>query len=208
MEDILDIYAKPYAAKEPVVCLDEKSKQLLADSRPSRPTAPGKIAIQDYEYVRKGTGNIFVAVEPLVGRRITQVTKRRTKRDYAVFIARLIQSYPKARVIHLVQDNLNTHFLSSLVEAFGILKAQRLWRKMVLHYTPKHASWLNMAEIEINALSTQCLDRRIASLDELQSEVEACTARRNRARTMIHWTFSREKAKKTFPTLYANELNG
>lgn len=208
MEDILDVYARPYSPKEPVVCLDEKSKQLLADSRPSRPTAPGKVAIQDYEYVRKGTGNIFVAVEPLAGTRITQVTRRRTKSDYAVFIERVIQNYPKARIIHLVQDNLNTHFLPSLIEAFGVQKAQKLWKKIVPHYTPKHASWLNMAEIEINALSTQCLDRRLASLEKLHGEVAACTARRNRDRTKIHWTFSREKAKKKFPTLYSNEING
>lgn len=208
MEDILDIYAKPYDKKEPVICLDEKSKQLLADSRPSRPTAPGKIAIQDYEYVRKGTGNIFVAVQPLAGKRITQVTRRRTKKDYAVFIEQLIGSYPKAKAIHLVQDNLNTHFLPSLVEAFGIQKAQKLWKKIIPHYTPKHASWLNMAEIEINAISTQCLDRRLSSIDELHGEVEACVARRNRDRTMIHWTFSREKAEKKFPKLYLNELNG
>ena len=208
MEDVLDVYAKPYDKKAPVICLDEKSKQLLADSRPSLPTAKGKIAIQDYEYVRKGTGNIFVAVEPLARKRITQVTRRRTKLGYALFLERLVKNYPKARSIHLVQDNLNTHFLPSLIEAFGVRKAQSLWKKIVPHYTPKHASWLNMAEIEINALSTQCLDRRLASLEKLHGEVEACTARRNRDRTMIRWTFSREKAKKKFPTLYSNELNG
>lgn len=208
MEDILDVYAKPYTPNEPVVCLDEKSKQLLADSRPSRPTAKGKIAIQDYEYVRKGMGNIFVAVEPLAGRRITQVTRRRTKRDYAGFIEHLIQSHPQARAIHLVQDNLNTHFLSSLTETFGIRKAKKLWKKIIPHYTPKHASWLNMAEIEINALSTQCLDRRIACFDELNREVVVCTERRNRDQTTINWTFSREKAKKKFPKLYLNELSG
>lgn len=207
LEDILDVYAKPYHSKEPVVCLDEKSKQLLADSRPSRPTAKGKIAIQDYEYVRKGTGNIFVAVQPLAGKRITQVARRRTKQDYAVFIERLIAHHPKAKVIHLVQDNLNTHFFPSLAHAFGVQKAQKLWKKIIPHYTPKHASWLNMAEIEINAISTQCLDRRLASFDELHREVEACVARRNRDRIMINWTFSRAKAKEKFPKLYLNELN-
>src|SRR3989338_8829548 len=152
MEDILTVYAKPYDPKEPVVCLDEKSKQLLADSRPSRPTAPGKSAIQDYEYVRKGTANIFVAVEPLPGKRITKVTKHRRKPDYALFAEKLISAYPHARTIHLVQDNLNIHFLASLIEAFGLRKAKRLWKHFTLHYTPKHASWLNMAEIEINAI--------------------------------------------------------
>ena len=208
MENLLDLYAEVYNHEEPVLCLDEKSKQLLADSRPSLPTAPGRVAIQDYEYVRKGTANIFVAVQPLAGKRITQVTKRRTKIDYALFVEQVILSYPEARTIHLVQDNLNTHFLISLITAFGIRKAKRLWNRMTVHYTPKHASWLNMAEIEINALSTQCLDRRIASFDDLRREITACTNRRNAARSTITWKYTREKAKKTFPELYLNELTG
>ena len=208
MEDLLILYAKPYDPKEPVVCLDEKSKQLLADSRPSLPAAPGKVAIQDYEYVRKGTGNIFVAVEPLPGKRMTEITRRRTKRDYALFVERLIAAYANTRTIHLVQDNLNTHFLSSLIEAFGMRKSLRLWRRLTLHYTPKHASWLNMAEIEIGAIGRQCLDRRIASIEELRREVAACTERRNEARCAITWTFTREKAREKFPTLYSNELLG
>ena len=208
MEDLLDLYAMAYDPEEPVICLDEKSKQLLADSRPSLPTARGRRAIQDYEYVRKGTANIFVAVQPLAGKRITQVTKRRTKVDYALFVEQILLSYPKARTIHMVQDNLNTHFLASLIVAFGTRKAKRLWKRMAVHYTPKHASWLNMAEIEINALSTQCLDRRIASIEDLHYEVQACTKRRNDDRNRITWTYTREKAKKTFPQLYLNELNG
>jgi len=203
MEDILTLYAKPYDPKEPVVCLDEKSKQLLADSRPSRLAAPGKAAIQDYEYIRKGTANIFVAVEPKGRKRMTEVTAHRKKPDYAMFAELIINEYPRATTIHFVQDNLNTHFLGSLIEAFGLKKAKRLWNRITLHYTPKHASWLNMAEIEINAISTQCLDRRIASIEELSSEVTACTKMRNDDRCTITWTFTPEKAKKKFPSLYA-----
>jgi len=208
MEDILTLYAKPYDPKEPVVCLDEKSKQLLADSRPSLPTAPGRAAIQDYEYVRKGTANIFVAVEPLAGRRITEVTKQRKKLDYARYIEGLIAAYREAKTIHLVQDNLNIHFLGSLIEAFGLRKARRLWQRITPHYTPKHASWLNMAEIEINAIGAQCLDRRIDAIETLRKEVQACTHRRNAKNCTIEWRYTKEKAKKDFPALYLNELSG
>jgi hypothetical protein len=202
MEDILTLYAKPYDPKEPVVCQDEKSKQLLADSRPSLPTVPGKSAVQDYEYVRKGTANIFVAVEPLAGKRVTKVTKCRKKPDYALFIEELIATYAKAKTIHLVQDNLNIHFIGSLIEAFGVRKAKRLWKRLTLHYTPKHASWLNMAEIEINAIGAQCLDRRIDSMEKLRTEVRACTTRRNEKCSKITWKFTPEKAREKFPTLY------
>lgn len=203
MEDILTLYAKPYDPKEPVVCQDEKSKQLLADSRPSLPAVPGKSGVQDYEYVRKGTANIFVAVEPLPGKRLTEVTAHRKKTDYALFIEQLIAAYSEADTIHLVQDNLNIHFIASLIEAFGLRKALRLWKRLTPHYTPKHASWLNMAEIEINAIGAQCLDRRIGSIEELKREVQACTHRRNRERRVITWTFTPEKAREKFPTLYA-----
>ena len=206
MEDLIDLYGKPYNPKEPVVCLDEKSKQLLADSRPPRPTASGKIAIQDYEYVRKGTANIFVAVEPRKGQRVTAVTKQRKKPDYATFVEKLIAVYRHATTIHLVQDNLNIHFLSSLIEGFGARKAKRLWKRFTCHYTPKHASWLNMAEIEIGAISKQCLDRRIASIEELDREVRACTRKRNEKQCKINWQFTREKAEKVFPELYSSKL--
>jgi len=203
MEDILGLYQQPYNPREPVWCHDENSNQLLADSRPFVPTAPGKIAIQDYEYVRKGTANIFVAVQPLACMRFTEVTKRRTKIDYAHFVEQIIAFHPDAKTIHVVQDNLNTHFLASLIEAFGLRKARALWKKLTAHYTPKHASWLNMAEIEINALSTQCLDRRISSFEELQSEVAACTEKRNADHCTIRWKFTPEKAREKFPSLYA-----
>lgn len=206
MEDLLDLYAKPYNPKEPVICMDEKSKQLLADSRPVLPAAPGRVAIQDYEYVRKGTANIFVAVEPKNGSRITKVTKQRKKPDYAMFAEELILAHPKATTIHLVQDNLNIHFIGSLVEKFGVRKAKRLWKRFSCHYTPKHASWLNMAEIEIGALGQQCLDRRIPFIEELDREVRACTRKRNEKRCVITWKFTRKKAKKVFPELYSSKL--
>jgi hypothetical protein len=208
MEDILTLYAKSYNPKEPVICLDEKSKQLLADSRPSLPTVPGKSAIQDYEYVRKGTANIFVAVEPLPGKRMTEVTEHRKKPDYALFVEKIIVAYTKAKTIHLVQDNLNIHFIASLIEAFGLRKAMRLWKRLTPHYTPKHASWLNMAEIEINAIGAQCLDRRINSIEKLRTEVQACTTRRNAKCAKITWKFTPKKAREKFPTLYLNEFSG
>lgn len=188
--------------------MDEKSKQLLRDSRPGLPTAPGKVAVRDYEYVREGTANIFVAVEPLAGTRITEVTQRRTKRDYALFVEKIIATYTGSETIHLVQDNLNTHGLHSLVETFGVRKARRLWKKVSVHPTPKHASWLNMTEIEIGAIGKQCLDRRIGSIGELRQEVEACTERRNARHCSITWRFTKEKAQEKFPTLYSNELTG
>lgn len=208
MEDLLDLYAQPYDPLRPVVCMDEKSKQLLRDSRPGLPTAPRKVAVRDYEYVREGTANIFVAVEPLAGTRITEVTERRTARDYALFLEKIILAYAGSETIHLVQDNLNTHGIHSLVETFGVRKARRLWKKVSVHPTPKHASWLNMAEIEIGALGKQCLDRRTGSIGELRREVEACTTRRNAERRTIAWRFTREKARKVFPTLYSNGLTG
>lgn len=203
MEDVLTVYAKPYDPKEPVVCLDEKSKQLLSDSRPSLPLAPGKTAVQDYEYVRKGTRNIFVAVEPKGGRHMTQVTLRRKKPDYALFFEQLVAAYANAKTIHLVQDNLNIHFVSSLIEAFGVRKARRLWDCITPHYTPKHASWLNMAEIAIGILDRQCLNRRIPSGEKMEREVRAWTKKRNKHRCCITWKYTKEKARKTFPSLYA-----
>jgi len=152
MEDILKLYAEEYDPKRPVVCLDEKSKQLLRDSRPSLPLRPGKTAVQDYEYVRNGTANIFVAVEPRGGKHITEVTDCRKKPDYARFLEQVAAGYPDADCIRIVQDNLNTHFEKSLLETFGKRKTRRLMKHIEFHYTPKHASWLNMAEIEIGIL--------------------------------------------------------
>ena len=208
MEDVINLYAKPLNEKEPVICFDEKSKQLLADSRVGKGVMPGEIAICDYEYVRKGTANIFVAVEPKGGKRLTKVTMRRTKKDYANFLKKLLEKYPHAETIHLVQDNLNTHHEKSLIVTFGQEKADKMMSQIKFHFTPKHASWLNMAEIEIGILSRQCLKRRIAQRKELQSEVSIWEKRSNKAKRTITWKFTTEKAQKTFPSLYGTEFKG
>lgn len=202
MEDVLDLYAKGYDEKNPVVCLDEKSKQLLADSRGGKGMMPGKIAILDYEYVRKGTRNIFVAVEPKGGKHFTEVTARRTKEDYAKFLFHLTKAYTAADCIHIVQDNLNTHSEKSLIATFGLRKTRSMMKRIKFHFTPKHASWLNMAEIEIGILSQQCLKGRIPSAEVLKKEVAAWTTHCNKYLRKIKWKFDTEKAKKTFPQLY------
>lgn len=208
MEDVVELYAKPRTAKEPVICFDEKSKQLLADSRSGKGMQPGRTAVRDYEYVRKGTANIFVAVEPKAGLRFTAVTGRRTRQDYARFLRHLATRYPGAETIHLVQDNLNTHSEKSLVTAFGEREAAAIMRRLRFHFTPKHASWLNMAEIEIGVLSRQCLNRRIPQKQTLQREVRAWEKRSNQSKRTISWSFTAEKAHTVFPTLYKTELTG
>lgn len=202
MENLLDLYTKPFNPDEPVVCLDEKSKQLLVDSRTGFAPAPGKIAIRDYEYVRKGTANIFVAVEPKGGTHYAEVTKRRTKGDYAEFLNNLVKRYPHASRIHIVQDNLNTHHENSLIVTFGKRKTKKIMNRIQFHFTPKHASWLNMAEIEIGVMGKQCLKRRIASIQILQKEVCAWELHQNKTKRMINWKFTRKKARKVFPELY------
>lgn len=202
MENLLDLYMKPLDPKEPIICLDEKSKQLLKNSRPGLKVTPGKIAVRDYEYVRKGTANIFVAIEPKEGKHFTEVTQRRTKQDYAKFFEGLIGHYPEADRIHIVQDNLNTHSEESLIVAFGKRKTKKIMRRVEFHFTPKHASWLNMAEIEIGILSRQCLKRRIPSMKKLDHEVRAWTDQQNEIQRKIRWKFDLKKAQKVFPTLY------
>ena len=195
MCDLLDLYARPWNANEPVVCVDEKSKQLLHDSRPSLPMVPGTVLRRDYEYVRSGTCNVFVAVEPLGGRRVTQVTQHRGKVDFVALVQHLIyRVYRSATRIHLVLDNLSTHFRSCFVQTLGVRAATKLLRRVVFHYTPKHASWLNMAEIEIAALGRQCLNRRIGDQQLLAREVAAWQRRRNAERQTIQWTFTRQAA--------------
>lgn len=202
MENLLDLYMKAFDPKEPVICLDEKSKQLLKDSHAGLSIQPGKIAIRDYEYVRKGTANIFVAVEPKGGKHYTKVTQRRTKQDYAKFLQDLIEYYPEAEHIHIVQDNLNTHREESLIAAFGKRKTKQIMKRIEFHFTPKHASWLNMAEIEIGVLSRQCLKRRIPAMETLHREVQLWEDQQNQTQRKINWTFDREKAQKIFPSLY------
>lgn len=195
MYDVLDLYARPYRKQEPVICIDEKGKQLIRDSRPSLPMKSGAPAKLDYEYVREGTCNVFVAVEPKGGRRVTKVTERRTKLDFVRFVQRLIQrTYASARKIHLVLDNLNTHFRSCFAEVLGPRAARALLRRVVFHHTPKHASWLNMAEIEIGILERQCLSRRLRDQATARREVAAWQRKRNAQRRGIAWTFTRQDA--------------
>ncbi|PIT97752.1 MAG: hypothetical protein COT71_04455 [Candidatus Andersenbacteria bacterium CG10_big_fil_rev_8_21_14_0_10_54_11] len=199
MEDLLDLYQQPYDPCEPVVCFDEKTTQLLADTRPVQPAAPGTLRKRDYEYRRNGTRNIFVAVEPKGGKRRTAVTARRTKQDFAYAVRQLIvNQYPHARTIHLVMDNLNTHAKKSLVETFGEAEANRLWSRLTAHYTPKHASWLNMAEIEIGILSRQALKKRLEDERRLKQETTAWERHRNRTRATITWTFTKKDARAVF----------
>lgn len=195
MYALLELYARSYDAEQPVICLDEKSKQLLADKRQPVEMEPGRPAKEDYEYTRQGTRNIFVAVEPKGGRREVSVTARRTKKDFVAFVLYLLQVvYASARKVHLVLDNLNTHFAKSFIEVLGAEQAAVVLERIDFHYTPKHASWLNMAEVEIGVLEKQCTGRRIPTEAILQSEVAAWQQRRNVEKRGIEWTFTREKA--------------
>lgn len=198
MEDILMLYAKPYDPKEPVLCTDEKSKQLIRDTRPMQETNAGRPRRRDYEYKRNGTRNIFVTVEPKGGYRKATVTKQRRKADFATEIQRILRlpRYKKARTIHLVLDNLNTHFERSFHETFGHAVADRLLERIQLHHTPKHASWLNMAEIEIGIMDRQCIRGRIPEEDALTKKITAWQAVRNEERALIQWKFTVADARK------------
>lgn len=203
MYALLALYAKPLPPDEPLVCVDEKSIQLLAHSRQPLAMRPGCGQRQDYEYKRAGTRNLFVAIEPRVGHRVVSVTQRRTKADFVAFISHLLRNvYPKARKIHLVLDNLNTHFRKTFEDVLGIDGATKLLSRVEFHYTPKHASWLNMAEIEISALSRQCLDRRLPDEATLIQEVAAWEKHRNIQRCTIDWTFTRQDADKKLSKHY------
>jgi len=205
MYDLLRLYRLPYRKKEPVVCIDEKSKQLLQDSRSPLPAKPGAPAKLDYEYKRAGTCNVFVAVEPKGGRRAAKVTAHRAKPDFVRFVKRLLdRTYGSARTVHLVLDNLNTHFRSCFEEVLGRKAATRLLRRVKFHYTPKHASWLNMAEIEIGILDRQCLDRRWTDTATMISEVAAWQRHRNIERRGIEWTFTRQDADRKLAKHYVS----
>jgi hypothetical protein len=204
MNDLLDLYAKPHDLEEPVVCLDEKSKQLIADIRPSLPVAPSQGQRVDCHYKRHGTQNIFVAVEPKAGRRTTRVTQRRQRQDYAQFLAEVLAQYPDATKVHIIHDNLNIHAPEKLPAFF--LQTPALLAKAVFHPTPVHASWLNPAELEIGAMDRQCLDRRIPDAVTLRREVDAWTAERNQRGVQIRWTFTREKAEVKFKLKKVAEL--
>jgi len=203
MEDILEVYTRPYDQKRPQVCLDEASKQLLADARPGQPVAPGRVKREDYEYERNGVRNLFLWSEPLRGKRHVTITERRTKVDWARVIKDLVDvHYPDAERIVLVMDNLNTHTPGSLYEAFSPGEAKRLAGKLEIHYTPKHGSWLNIAEIELSTMSGQCLDRRIADRETLEREVAAWEAERNALGGPVNWRFTTEDARVKLKRLY------
>ncbi len=202
MYDLLDLYAEPYDPKRPVIGVDEKPKQLISDSRKPIPIQPGKPEKYDYEYKRNGKANIFMAVEPKHGRRITKVTKRRTKKDFAQFIKELVSYYPNADTLRIVADNLNTHFKGSFYKTFDRQEADRILGKLEFHYTPKHASWLDVAEIEIGVMDTECTDRRIKDISFLKKEVGAWTKRRNNERCTIDWRFTRVEVDKKLAKHY------
>lgn len=195
MYELIALYALPLNSLEPVVCIDEKSLQLLSHSRAPLPMASGVPRREDYEYVRRGTSNLFVAVEPKAGTRTVKVTDQRGKTDFVDFVGSLLSgAYAAARRVHIVVDNLNTHFRKSFEDVLGRRAADKLLRRVHFHYTPKHASWLNMAEIEIGILNRQCLDRRLADRATLQHEVDHWQRDRNATRQTIEWKFTRQDA--------------
>ena len=203
MEDLLDLYAAPYDPARPIVCFDETSKQLVAEARLPLPIEPGKPERVDYEYERKGTANLFLVTEPLRGWRHVEVTDRRTKPDFAQQMRDLVdRHFPDATTIRVVLDNLNTHTPAALYEAFPPDEARRVLRKLELHYTPVHGSWLNMAELEFSMLSRQCLDRRIGDRDLLTAEVAAWENARNEQRASIRWQFTIQDARRKLHRLY------
>jgi transposase len=203
MEEVLTVYTQPYDPQRPVVCFDETSKQLIEEVRHPIVMEPGQPERYDTEYKRNGVVNIFMGFEPLAGKRLIEVTNRRTKADFAQYIKTLLdEHYPHVQTIVLVMDNLNTHTKASLYEAFPPEEAKRLADKLEIHYTPLHGSWLNMAEIELSHLSRQCLDRRIDSKEKLQSEATAWMNQRNQKQTKMDWRFTVEDARIKLKRLY------
>lgn len=204
MEDVLEVYHRPYDAKRPVVCLDEASKQLIGETRTPLPPEPGRPERFDYEYVRNGTANLFMVSEPLLGWRAVQVTQRRTAKDFAEVLRWLVEDvHPEAEKVVLVMDNLNTHKLASLYEAFPPEQARRIAERLEIHHTPKHGSWLNVAECELSCLTSQCLsDRRIGDIVTLRSEIAAWATRTNVKQRAVDWQFTIEKARIKLKRLY------
>lgn len=203
MECVLDVYKRPYAADYPVVCMDESPKQLIEELRPSIPMKAGQQARVDYEYIRNGVVNIFMANEPLKGQRFVEVTEFKTKEDWALFIKRIAdERYPKAKKITLVMDNFKTHNASALYETFEPKEAKRLWDRFEFVYTPKHGSWLNMAEIELHVLNGQCLSRHISTITKIKEEVDAWTRSRNNKNCKINWQFTTKDARVKLIKLY------
>ncbi len=204
MENVLDVYKRPYSEDYPVVCMDESPKQLIAETRIAEKLKDGTKLI-DYEYSRKGVCNIFIANEPLAGKRIVKITKRKTKKDWAIFIKDIAMQYKNAKKITLVMDNLNTHKAGSLYDAFEAEEAKALWDRFDFVFTPKHGSWLNMAEIELNVLNSQCLNRRIDNIETIKEETKAWQEYRNNKDSKINWRFttsdSRIKLKRLYPSI-------
>lgn len=206
MEEVLDVYKRPYNPKKPMVCFDERPKQLISEMRKPIPSKPGKVSRYDYEYRRNGVANLFMMFEPLAGRRHAKVTNRRTKKDFAECMRQLLDEiYPQAEKIVMVMDNLNTHKKASLYEAFEPAEAKRIADKLEVHYTPKHGSWLNMAEIEISVMSRQCLSERMDNFGRLETATIAWQRRRNSLCAKVDWRFTtndaRIKLKKLYPSL-------
>jgi hypothetical protein len=206
MEDVLSVYIRAYSPEYPLVCMDEINKQLIKETRKSLPMKPGETECYDFHYERAGVRNMFLACEPLIGKRYVKVTERRTKRDWAEFIQEIVEvQYPHAKKVILVMDHLNTHVLYALYEVFDPERARSIIDRLEVHYTPKHGSWLNMAEIELSVLSGQCLDRRIGSEEDLKREVAAWQDKRNMQNKKVNWHFTtqdaRVKLKRLYPSL-------
>jgi len=203
MEDVLEVYHLPYDSDYPVVCMDESSKQLIGEVREPVPCAPGQVARMDDEYVRNGVAEIFMEVEPLSGKRHVAITERRTRKDWASQIKEMLdERYPDAIKVRLVMDNLNTHSIISLYETFEPKEARRLAERLDIHYTPKHGSWLNMAEIELSVLKGQCLDRRIDNMEDMKTEVAKWERDRNNRSKKINWQFTTSEARIKLTRLY------
>jgi hypothetical protein len=207
MEFVLDVYKRPYDTDYPVVCMDESPKQLIAEVRSPMPMKPGHEARMDYEYIRNGVVNIFMANEPLKGKRFVEVTEFKTKKDWALFVKGIAdKKYLQAKKITLVMDNFKTHAASAFYETFEPAEAKRLWDRFEFVYTPKHGSWLNMAEIELHVLNGQCLNRHISTMKKIKEEVDAWQMNRNNKNSKINWQFNNKEAriklKKLYPSIH------
>ena len=203
MYDLLDLYEEPYDPRRPVIGVDEKPKQLLEDSRSPIPMKPGSLEKYDYEYKRKGKANIFLCVEPKAGKRATKVTGRRTKKDFAIFIKDLVDlEYSDAEILRIALDNLNTHFKKSFFDTFDKKEAERVLGKLEFHYTPKHGSWLNIAEIEINVMDVECTGRRMENKEFLAKELNAWEKKRNQQKKKIEWKFTKQGADEKLSKYY------
>lgn len=208
MERVLDVYKRPYNQDYPVVCMDESPKQLIEEACPSTPMKSGQEARVDYEYVRHGVVNIFMANEPLQGKRVVEVTEFKTKKDWAVFVKSIADDqYPRAKKITLVMDNFKTHAASAFYETFEPEEAKRIWDRFEFVFTPKHGSWLNMAEIELHVLNGQCLNRHISSIEKIKQEVDAWQKYRNNKNSKINWQFTNNEARIKLKRLYPSIHN-